>query len=100
MASQLGDRFVDGGRAGFAQLLLGKASGDDRHRPDSGFARGFDVPRGVADHDSVVSPRLLERCADQVWLGLGRLDVVIRRPRIGQLTGVQEIEVVADLLFG
>jgi hypothetical protein len=47
-----------------------------------------------------VGRRLVEGCADHVGLGPGRLDVVSRRPRIDQLTGVQEVEVVVDLLLG
>src|SRR4051794_35366136 len=84
---------------GVSKLLLAVTAGDQSHRLETGLPRGLDVPWSVADHHRVVGPGAVEGGADKVGLRLGRLDVVVGRPRIHELAGVEEIEVVVDLLL-
>src|SRR5205823_9261802 len=98
MASELTDRLVDRGGSCVSELLLAETPGDHGHRRDARFARSLDVPRGVADHYRLLRAGLFERGTDKIGLRLRGLDVVVRRPPVGELTGVEEIEVVVDLL--
>src|SRR5436309_490982 len=100
MAPELGQRREDLGRARVAELLLGEAAGDHRHRLEPRLAGCLDVPGRVADHDRILRPELVERSAHEVRLGLRRLDVVVRRPALDELTRVEQVEVVVELFLG
>src|SRR5688500_16526610 len=96
-------QFVDGledrNCAGVEQLLPRPAAGHHADRLDAGLRGGFDVPAGVADHDGALRARLVERGADEVGRRLGGFDVVLRRPGISEIAGVEQLEVAVELVL-
>ena len=84
--------------AGLAQLGLGEAAGEHRDRLDSRPARRLAVPGRVADHDRLAAACLLHRGLHEIGLRLGRLHVARVGPGVDQLAGVEQVEVVIDLV--
>src|SRR3954469_22771695 len=98
-AAELVDGLEDRDRARVSELLLREAAGDHAHRLDARAARRLDVPPRVADHDGVARSRLCERSLDEVGLRLRRLDVVLRRPAVGDVAGVHQLDVLLEVLL-
>src|SRR5215217_4466228 len=96
--TQVGERLQHGHGPGLAELLLGEAAGEDGHGRDLGPGGGLAVPGRVADQHRLAAPDLVHGRVDQVRVGLGPLDVGRGRPGLDQLAGVQQVEVVLDLV--
>src|SRR4051794_15007908 len=99
MAAELADRLVDAGSACVSELLLAETPRDHCDRRHARLPRSLDVPGRVTDHHRLARAALLQRGADKIGLRLRRLDLVVRRPPISKLAGVEEVEVVVDLLL-
>ena len=97
-ALALGQRLEDPPGTGLAQLLLGEAAGEDGHGGDPGPAGGLAVEGRVADHHRLPAPDLVDGRDHQVGVGLGPLDVGRGRPGLDQVAGVQQAQVVVDLV--
>jgi hypothetical protein len=97
--AQLVDRVEHARGARVEQLLLGEAAREHRERLDAGPPGGLAIEGRVADHDTVAAAGFLERRHHEVGLGLGRLDVGGGGPAVRELAGIQEVEVVVDLLL-
>src|SRR5215217_4123345 len=96
--AHLAERLEHGHRPGLAELLLGEAAGEDGHGRDPGPGGGLAVPGRVADQDRLATPDLVDGRVHQVRVGLGPLDVGRGRPGLDQLAGVQQVQVMVDLV--
>ena len=56
---------------------------------NAGAACCFAVPARIADHDRIRGTCPGQRSSDEVGIGLRRFDVVLSRPGIGELPGVE-----------
>jgi hypothetical protein len=79
--------------------VLRVAARQDRDRLEPALARCLDVPGRAADHDGVVRSRLVQRGSHEVGIRLARVDVVLRRPAVGQVPDVQLVEERLDVLL-
>ena len=86
-------------RARVAQLGLGEAAGEHGDGLKPRALGRLAVPGRVADHHRVAAAGLLDGRLHEVRLGLRRLDVRGGRPAVGELAGVEQVEVVVDLLL-
>src|SRR4051812_42037602 len=98
-SAQFPERLVDVGRSGLPQLLLREPAGHHADRLDPGPFGRLHVPRRVPDHDRPLRVQLLERGTDEIRVGLRRLDVVLRRPAVGQLLRVDQLDEVVEMLL-
>ena len=76
-----------------------EAAGEHGDRLEPGPLGGLAVPGRVADHHGLAAAGLLHRGHHEVGLGLRGLDVVGRRPVVRELAGVEQVEVVVDLVL-
>src|SRR5215217_132645 len=96
--AQLRQRLEHPAGAGLAQLLLGEAASEDGHGGDLGPDGGLAVEGRVADQHRLATPDLVDGRVHQVRVGLGLLDVGRGRPGLDQVAGVQQVQVVVDLV--
>ena len=82
------------------QLFAAETAGQHADRAHLGGLRGHAVPRRVADHHGVLGLRsgLLERREHEVRLGLGLLHVARVGPAVDERAGVEQRQVVLELL--
>src|SRR4051794_5359171 len=96
--AQVDDRREHDAGAGLDELAVQEAAGEHGDRLDVGVRGRLAVEDGVAHHDGRAAADLLEGAVDEVRRGLRVLHVARRRPRVGELTRVEQVEVVLDLV--